>query len=331
MERKVGFIGGKFLPLHLGHIYAIVSASNLVDKLYVILTGSEDRDRMICKRDGIKYMPVSVRLAWLGERLVDMENIEILSLHDDQWDDWGSGADKVLNLIPEKLTHVFSAEPQTKKMFEKYYPQADFVLLDRKMVDVSAEELRKDLYNYWMMLPNIVRAFFVKRIALVGTESSGKSMLARKLAKYYNTNWVHEIGRDYCHRFFDKLTPAMFDSIAMDHFRAVEQSCELSNKILFVDSEAVTTQYYLQMYFNTDSTLIEEIIKRQHFDMVLYLEPDIDWVDDGIRFSGDENARKQNNEKLKQMFTDRGCDFISISGNYNDRFNNAKKLIDALF
>ncbi|WP_236694053.1 adenylyltransferase/cytidyltransferase family protein [Sporosarcina globispora] len=29
----VGFIGGKFLPLHLGHVYAIVHASAIVDEL----------------------------------------------------------------------------------------------------------------------------------------------------------------------------------------------------------------------------------------------------------------------------------------------------------
>lgn len=330
MAKTVGFIGGKFLPFHLGHMYAIVSASNFVDKLYVVLSHAEKRDRELCARDRVKYMPKETRLSWLGGCLSDLENIHITCVEVEDWDDWGTSAEAVKTVIPETITHTFSSDPDTRDMFEQYYDGAEHIILDRNVIDIGGEELRHNLYQYWASLPEIVRAFFVKKIAFVGTESCGKSTLAKKLSKFFNTTMVHEVGRDYCLAYLDQLTVDMFDSIAMDHFRLCEQKLLVSNKFLMIDSEAVITQYYLDMYFQRQSPLIEEIIKKQSYDLILFLEPDIEWVDDGIRFAGEEGIREQNNRKLKQMLRDRGFDFVEITGSYEDRFVVAKGLIESL-
>lgn len=330
MGKTVGFIGGKFLPFHLGHMYAIVSASNFVDKLYVVLSHSERRDRELCERDGVKYMPKQVRLSWLGGCLSDLENIHITCVEVENWEDWGASAQAVKALIPEKITHTFSSDPDTRADFEHYYDGAEHTILNRHIVDIGAEELRRNIYRYWASMPEIVRAFFVKKIAFVGTESCGKSTLAKKLSKFFNTNMVHEVGRDYCLAYLDQLTVDMFDSIAMDHFRLCEQKLLTSNKFLMIDSEAVITQYYLDMYFHTQSPLIEEIIKKQSYDLMLFLEPDIEWVDDGIRFAGEVSVRESNNRKLKEMLKARGFDFVEITGSYEERFVVAKQLIEAL-
>ena len=79
------------------------------------------------------------------------------------------------------------------------------------------------------------------------------------------------------------------------------------------------------------SDLIEEIIKLQDYDLVLYLEPDIKWVEDGLRFAGADEVRKLNNEKLKKMYAERGIPFVCITGNYDERFNKARELVDDLF
>ncbi len=162
------------------------------------------------------------------------------------------------------------------------------------------------------------------------TGNCGKSTLTKRLAKYYKTNYVNEVGRSYCDRYKNQLTAQMFDSIAMDHYRLTEKLAYKSNKMLFVDSEAVISQYYLDMYFNKKSPLIEEIIKLQEFDLVLYLEPDVEWVDDGVRFAGEPHTRKLNNEKLKKEFGERGIKCIMISGNYEERFEKARFLVNEL-
>jgi HTH-type transcriptional repressor of NAD biosynthesis genes len=337
METKtVGFIGGKFLPFHLGHVYSIIAASNYVDKLFVVLSSSKNRDKELCERDGIKYMPAEVRLSWLGESLNNLDNIEIIHIEDDQWDhdyDWEQGANMIKAAIGRPLDYVFSSEHTYDELFKKFYPDSKHLVIDDKKntVAISATEMRKNLYENWDKLPNCVRSFFVKKVVVVGTESSGKTTLIKKLAKFYNTNYVQEVGRDYSEKYSNKLTEEMFDLIAMEHFLLQNKKAENSNKVLFVDSEATITQYYLDMYFKgKKSPLIEEIIKLQDYDLAIFLEPDIRWVDDGLRFAGEKKVRIKNNEKLKKMFIDRGIPFVIVNGNYNDRFIKAKKIVDEL-
>ncbi len=336
-KKTVGFIGGKFLPFHMGHIYVTLAASNHVDELYVILSSSKNRDKELCDRDGIKYIPAQTRLSWLGNAFNNLDNIKILHVEDDQWDndyDWKQGADMIKEAIGKPIDYVFSSEESYGEHFKKYYPNSKHVVVDdeRKTITISATEMRKDLYSYWDKLPNSVKSYFTKKVVVIGTESTGKSTLVKKLAKFYNTNFVHEVGRDYCEKYSNQLTPEMFEHIAMEHYMLQIKRSEESNKVLFVDSEATTTQYYLDMYFKGHkSSLIEEIIKKQNYDLAIFLEPDVKWVDDGLRSSSEDGVRKKNNELLKQMFIQRGIDFICIDGDYNERFMKSKTLVDKLF
>jgi HTH-type transcriptional repressor of NAD biosynthesis genes len=338
LERKtVGFIGGKFLPLHQGHIYVITDASNQVDELYVVLSSSKNRDRELCERDGLRYTPADVRLSWLGQSLRDIENIKVIHVEDDQWDsnyDWEEGANKIKLAIGKTIDYVFSSEESYGEHFKKYYPDSQHIVVDdhRKTVTISATEVRRNLYEHWDKLPAVVRSHFTKKVAIVGTESCGKSTLTAKLAKFYNTSYVQEVGREYCERYNNQLTREMFDLIAIEHFLLQKKKCEEGNKLLFIDSDAVISQYYLDRYHpGSKSSLIEEIIKLQNYDLVLYLEPDVKWVDDGLRFAGEEDVRARNNEKLKQMYRERGINFVSISGNYKERYDTARVLVNKLF
>jgi HTH-type transcriptional regulator, transcriptional repressor of NAD biosynthesis genes len=298
-DKTVGFIGGKFLPFHMGHVYVTIAASNQVDELYVVLSSSENRDRELCKRDGIRYIPAQVRLSWLGDAFNNIENIKILHIEDDQWDDnydWKQGADMIRKAIGKPIDYVFSSENSYEKYFNKYYPNSKHIVIDdtRKTIPVSATQMRKNLYSYWDKLPNCVKSYFTKKVVVIGTESCGKSTLVQKLAKFYNTNYEHEVGRDYCDKYSNQLTSEMFNLIAMEHFLLQEKKSEESNKILFVDSDATITQYYLNMYFkNQKSPLIEEIVKLQRYDLAIFLEPDVEWISDGLRFSGEEKIRKK--------------------------------------
>ena len=336
-KKTVGFIGGKFLPFHQGHVYAILEASNLVDELYVVLSSSKNRDKELCARDGIKYIPADVRLSWLGNFVNDLEGIKIVHVEDDHWDndyDWGEGANMIKKAINKPIDCVFSSEESYNDLFKKYYPESKHIIIDsvRGVVPISATELRKNLYQHWDKIPGCVRGYFTKKVAVIGTESCGKSTLVKKLAKFYNTNYVHEVGRDYCEKYSNQLTEEMFNLIAMKHFLLQKKIAEESNKVLFIDSDAVITQYYLDMYFNgKKSNLIDEISKLQQYDLAIFLDPDIPWVEDGLRFAGADDERRKNNEKLKKMFNERGIPFSCINGNYNERFNKAKELVGKLF
>jgi len=318
---KVGFIGGKFLPLHAGHLSAIMQAKTYVDKLYVIVCWSKDEP-----------FPMMQRKVWLGEELSNMEGIEIKTVENefdaDGLYNWGAGAVIIKALIEEPIDYIFSGEQSYDPIFKRLYPNTKHVIFDRTLCLVSGTVIRQDPYRWWKYLPKSVRSFFVLKVAVVGTESCGKSTLVKSLAKIYNTNYQSEIGREYCQNFSNILVPKVFETIAMHHALNINEKVKESNKILFIDSEAVTTQYYSEVYTQTSSKMIEEIINVQDFDLYLFLEPDVKWVGDGLRFLKDDRWKEF--DKLRKMFDDRGIKYVTISGNYSGRLSEARDHVDQL-
>jgi len=335
---RVGFFGGKFLPLHNGHIYAINIAASLVDTLYVILSSSEKRDRELCDEDGIKYPSAEIRLSWLGETFKDSENIKIIHLEDNfnnyNLDAWKEGSEIVKEKIGKHIDVIFSSEESYTDIFKVCYPTSEHYIIDSNRLDIpiSATEIRNNVYKNWKYMPNHVRSYFVKKIAIIGTESCGKSTLALLLANKFNTNYVQEVGRNYCERYDNQLTIDMFDDIAMEHYLLQKEKILNSNKVLFVDSEAVITEYYLHHYYNKPrSQIILEITNKQDFDLYIYLEPTNIWEDDGLRFLGDSKVREQCNTQLKSMFDSHGISYITIGEqDYIKRFNTAVELVNKL-
>ena len=72
---------------------------------------------------------------------------------------------------------------------------ATHVALDRSTVSISTETIRADPLKYLDYLEPCVRAHFVKRVVIIGSESSGTTTLARALAEHYQTTWAPEFGR----------------------------------------------------------------------------------------------------------------------------------------
>jgi HTH-type transcriptional repressor of NAD biosynthesis genes len=196
----VGFIGGKFLPLHLGHVYAIVHASTIVDELFVVLSHSELRDKELCQDIKMNYIPAQIRLRWLSQLTKDMPHVKVISIedkHDNDNYDWAEGAQFIKREIGKPIDYVFSSEIQYNDIFKELYPNATHKLIDpmRSQVTISATTIRTEgVFKHWEFIPEFVRPYFVKKIVVVGTESCGKSTLTRNLAKIYNTTYVEEYG-----------------------------------------------------------------------------------------------------------------------------------------
>nr|WP_263327172.1 multifunctional transcriptional regulator/nicotinamide-nucleotide adenylyltransferase/ribosylnicotinamide kinase NadR [Neobacillus sp. Marseille-Q6967] len=335
----VGFIGGKFLPLHLGHVYAIVHASSMVDELYVVLSHSERRDRELCESTKINYIPAQIRLRWLSKLTKDMPHVKVLSIEDNQDNEhynWAEGAQLIKKEIGKPIDYVFSSECEYNDIFKELYPDSKHVLIDpnRTRVYISATKIRHEgVFKNWEYIPDVVKPYFIKKIVIVGTESCGKSTLVKNLAKIYNTTYAAEYGRTVCEELGGCegiIVKEDYLQIAYGHKMEEIKAVEKANKIVFIDTEAIVTQFYSNLYNHEHQTVLDEIAKLQDYDLWLFLEPDVQWVDDGLRIHGEETARAKNNHHLKTLLKKHNIDYKNLSGNYENRLKGAIGYIEEL-
>jgi HTH-type transcriptional regulator, transcriptional repressor of NAD biosynthesis genes len=336
---SVGFIGGKFLPLHLGHVYAIVYASSAVDELYVVLSHSEIRDKELCQGTEMEYISPQIRLRWLSQLTKDMPNVRVIAIEDDQDNDhydWEEGALLIKRAIGKPITTVFSSERGYNDIFKELYPDSQHVLIDpnRSHVNISATAIRTEgVFQHWAFIPDFVKPYFIKKIVLVGTESCGKSTLTRNLAKIYNTPYVDEYGRLVCEEIGGCegiIQKEDYLEIAYGHKMEEIKAIEKANKLVFIDTEAIVTQFYSNLYNNEHQTVLDEIASLQDYDLWLYLEPDVEWVNDGLRAHGEEEVRDKNNQDLKRLLNMHQIEYMVLSGDYEARLNGAIEEIEEL-
>jgi HTH-type transcriptional repressor of NAD biosynthesis genes len=341
MSRTVGFIGGKYLIPHQGHVFAVITASTMVEELHVIVTYDTEYERNTLFTNAvIEHIPITIRLRWWRQITKDMPHVHVHAIEQKetgQFADWEDGAAKIRFAIKKNITHVFSSEHKYDVYFKALYPKAKHIVIDaeRSTYNISATMLRTEgVMKHWNMIPDIIKPHFVKKVVVVGTESTGKSTLVRNLAKLYNTNYVEEFGRVFYEQLGDGVVdvslPTDYAEIAMQHKLNEKKQAETANKVLFIDTEANVTQYYSRLYADHFDGIVDSIASRQDYDLWLFLEPDVEWVNDGTRTFGEHEVRKKNNELLKKMLDERGVEYISISGSYLDRVEKSMRHINEL-
>jgi len=169
----------------------------------------------------------------------------------------------------------------------------------------------------------------LKRVALLGPESSGKSYLAEKLAAHFHTVFVEEYGRTYCKKFGMDLTELDFAHIAGGQLYREDEMAKKASGILFCDTELMVTQVWSEIYFQgLCQPWIIEASQTRHYDLFLLLKPDIPWQNDGLREY--EHQRDFMFQRLQQVLEERGYPYVVISGGFEERTRKAVEAVDGL-
>ena len=187
----------------------------------------------------------------------------------------------------------------------------------------------------WDYIVGSARPFFAKKVLITGTESCGKSTLTKKLAKIFYTSWSEELGRYYAERYLggdeSAFTHEDFERIAYLQYEQDQEALSHANRICFFDTDAVVTDFYRQIYlpnapFKHDCK-VKDFFAPERYDLVLFLTPEVKWVDDGTRFLGDQKTREGLAHKLYNMYLDAGFKEEQIiqveGGDYSGRLTRA--------
>ena len=134
---KIGFYGGKFLPMHKGHLYCIDTAAKQCDKVIVIMFINGDDELRVLKEMRDPMLEVSSRIEQVKKVCalypnVEFHVIDVLNVKlPDGTEDWDGETPLVRQFVP-KMDFVYSSEPSYGEYFSRAYPEATHVLVDPK-------------------------------------------------------------------------------------------------------------------------------------------------------------------------------------------------------
>lgn len=338
-----GAITLKGAPLHSGHIFAISQASTMVDHLYVILSFDQ---KWIDKLDNNDFwgpkLTLKKRLLWLKRAFQYLDHITILHVDETEMKGYPEGVEEWTSEVSQTLLYDygihqldkwFSSEHEYTWWIEKYFNCKNHVIdSDRKTFPISATQIRENPYDNWKFLPSIVRKELLLKVAIIGTESSAKSTLTKYLAKSFNTSWVEEYGRNYCLNEMcgdeSLLSFEDYGTIASNRFYQEQQAEATANQILFCDTNAFVTQYYCFLYEGKFNPLVDGFIKTEEYDLVIHLDDNVEWVDDGLRINSNRESSSEVFEALMAKYKIKENDnYHFITGNYRSRFEQAMMLV----
>lgn len=333
MQYKVGLYGGCFDPLHLGHVDCILQAANQCEELYIILVVSTK----------VSQIDYRVRYRWLYQLTEHIGNVRILLLEDhcndkSEYTPEAAMADcaYVRAAIGKPIDAVFCGSDYDRNSFWGVcYPECDFVSFRRN--GMSSTELRKNPYAHWDWIPQVARPYFVKKVLLAGGESVGKSTLTINLAARFNTNYIDEAGRDISMRSGDDrlMLQQDYTEILLRHKLNEIEAIRHSSKVLFVDTDALITRFYLEFLDKETSekniALADAVDAVNSYDLILFLEPDVKFVQDGGRSEEIHRDRVKYSEQIKEILRAHSRRFVCISGDYQNRYLKAVEKVEELF
>jgi len=313
---NIGVVPGKFFPPHRGHLNQIIRAATQCNKVYVVVSDNEDLALDKCRKDNLPYIPLKTRALWLSLELQNLSHIEVVTLDETGIPAYPDGSVQwckmLTTLIPEKIDVIFGGEMEYQDTYMKHLPGIEYSVYDyrRSRYPVSGTEVRENYLKHWDYILGSARGFFARRVLVTGTESCGKSTLVKYLAKIFHTAWSEEYGRNYSRDHLggneDLFQIGDFAKIAGVQQTQDEQALKGANRICFFDTDAIVTQYYCKLYLGQQNPIIEAFVYPQKYDLVLMMGPTVGWVDDGLRFKGQQEEREKLHKRLLYMYLDRG-------------------------
>lgn len=165
-------------------------------------------------------------------------------------------------------------------------------------------------------------------IVLHGAESTGKSTLARQLARHFNAPYVHEYGRTYCEAYGTDLVPEDLVKIMHGHMELTAETRGKAGALFFSDTDPLMTAAWQMMMFGERNPTLDSFDALG--DLYLLMDDDLPWVDDGLRVHGSAEERAKFQALSKAELDRRYIDYIRISGDGDAREASAIEIVYAL-
>ncbi len=339
---RLGLVVGKFSPLHRGHEHLIAQALAVCEQVAVV--GYSQPEFPGCVRQQ--------REAWVARRFPQVINLQVdddtVRAHcamrgiawrsmppntapdavQQEWFAWL--LDGPLALRPDAMfaseAYVFPTCERLSRLWG-YVVTPVCVDPQRRTHPVSATQIRRDPHAHREHLHPEVYRSFVRRVVLLGGESSGKTTLTQALAEAFQTSWVPEYGRERWVERDGQLTLQDLLDIGRIQVEREEALLPQARGLLFCDTSPLTTLGYAGWMFGTQPEALQALAQRP-YDLVVLCDAGIDFVQDGTRQPAGFRARQQ--AWYGQELSRRGVPWVAARGSVAQRVAQLRPLLHAL-
>jgi nicotinamide riboside kinase len=177
----------------------------------------------------------------------------------------------------------------------------------------------------------------IKKIAIIGPESTGKSSLCQQLATHYQSIWVKEFARAYLLQHGTHYSFAQLQEIAKGQLQCEQDALAALSQLptpptgylpLFADTEMYVMKTWCEFVFGKCHRFILDEAAVQHYDMYLLCNIDLPWTKDELREYPDLRSRQLLFHHYKDILVHQHRPWAIISGQQQQRFENALQQIE---
>jgi NadR type nicotinamide-nucleotide adenylyltransferase len=160
------------------------------------------------------------------------------------------------------------------------------------------------------------------RIAVYGTESTGKTRLARRLAEHFGEPWSPEYVREFWDARQGRITAGDLDAIARGQIAGEEASAARARRVVFCDTELLTCTIWDDLLFpGSCPAWVRAEAERRAGGFALYLlcDTDVPFVPDPQRCFPDPGGRERARQVWRDALVARGRPYVEIRGEWPER------------
>lgn len=308
-----GFVFGKFYPFHIGHQKMIEFA---VEKGSVtVLICAEEKEKI----DG------NTRKQWIKETFPNNKNLNVKVFKYCEKD------------FPNTSVSDWDVSKKWSEVFNEYFKEENFLVTseeygemlseimnidhfmfdeNRENIQISASEIRKDVFKNWKYLPKSVQKYFVLKVVFLGTESTGKTFLTNKLSKFFKSNKVSEAGRDLIQNS-KEFEFKDLENVYNEHAKRIENVDFNKSFLTLIDTDVHITKSYAEFMFGEKLNVPDDILQTNKADLYIYLTKDAEYIQDGTRLDFEE--RNKLDDSHRKVLKENQINLLEISGNWKER------------
>ncbi len=348
-----GLVVGKFYPPHEGHHLLINTAAACSDRVTVLVLSHE-----------VESIPHRDRLAWLREIHAHQGNVTFVGVIDDHPVDFSDCAlwdiheavfrAGVAAVTGEAVTAVFSSEEYGPELARRFGAIAVPVDDDRGLAPVSGTAVRADPIAHWNRMMPPVRAWFARRVVVLGAESTGTTTMSHALVDalrarggaHGRTQWVPEhcrtmalakLAQDRATAVLAGVAPPEMAELIWDSEEFVvmaetqnaleDEAARSGGPVLVCDTDAFSVSIWHERYMGVSSAAVD-LLTRHHPLYLLTHDHDVPFEQDGFRDG--ELIRPWMTSRFEEALRQSGRRVLVLEGSFETRLDLALGAIDEM-